>query len=184
MDSTKAATKRHCFVEEDDGLASIVDMEVGFSGSHHYPLVSRPLYYTTTTTTTTTSSSSYHIQRKSSFRNVSSGYVSSPRSGNIRFYDTARYFEDPHQPHFLDSCFGCKKPLGANRDIFMYRGDTPFCSEDCRQEQIEIDESKEKSWNLSASMRALRKKEQRKSASSNKNSQDCPPIRTSTVAAA
>lgn len=130
MDSTKGATKRHCFVEEDDGLASIVDMEVGSSSGshhHHYPfLVSRPLYYTTTSTTTTTattttSSSSYQVQRKSSFRNVSAGYVSSPRSGSIRFYDTARYFEDPQQPHFLESCFGCKKPLGANRDIFMYR---------------------------------------------------------------
>lgn len=135
MDSTKGATKRHCFVEEDDGLASIVDMEVGSSSGshHHYPfLVSRPLYYTTATTTTTTtatttatssssSPSCYQIQRKSSFRNVSSGYVSSPRSGSIRFYETARYFEDPQRPYFLDSCFGCKKPLGANRDIFMYR---------------------------------------------------------------
>lgn len=67
--------------------------------------------------------------------------------------------------------------------FLIYRGDTPFCSEDCRQEQIEIDEAKEKSWNLSASMRALRKKEQRKSTASNSNSKDCP-IRTSTVAAA
>lgn len=25
----------------------------------------------------------------------------------------------------------------------MYRGDTPFCSEECRQEQIEIDETEE-----------------------------------------
>ncbi|GAB2261740.1 hypothetical protein Droror1_Dr00002737 [Drosera rotundifolia] len=29
------------------------------------------------------------------------------------------------------------------------RGDTPFCSEECRQEQIEIDKAKEESWNLS-----------------------------------
>ncbi|CAL9018308.1 unnamed protein product [Prunus brigantina] len=45
----------------------------------------------------------------------------------------------------------------------MYRGDTPFCSEECRDEQKKIDEAKEKNWNLSSSMKALRKREQRKS---------------------
>ncbi|XP_071917588.1 FCS-Like Zinc finger 2-like [Coffea arabica] len=169
MDSAKSV-KRHCFIEEDDGLASLADMEAGFSGSHHnYPLVSRPLYYGA-------------MQRRSSLRRIpslSSAFVSSPRSaaGN----STMRFYEEPHQAHFLDACFLCKKPLGSNKDIFMYRGDTPFCSEECRQEQIEMDESKEKSWNLSASMRALRKKDQRKSTSPNK--QDCS-FRTSTVAAA
>nr|KYP51468.1 hypothetical protein KK1_026626 [Cajanus cajan] len=98
--------------------------------------------------------------------------VSSPRSAT---------FQD-HPPHFLAACFLCKKPLGDNRDIFMYRGDTPFCSEECRQEQIEIDEAKEKKRNLSSSMKALRKKEQRKSSSPNK-SQDYS-FRTGAVAAA
>uniref|UniRef100_A0A0E0DHQ9 FLZ-type domain-containing protein n=1 Tax=Oryza meridionalis TaxID=40149 RepID=A0A0E0DHQ9_9ORYZ len=45
--------------------------------------------------------------------------------------------------HYLDICFRCRRPLGGNRDIFMYRGDVPFCSEECRQEQIEIDEARE-----------------------------------------
>ena len=66
------------------------------------------------------------------------------------------------------------------------RGDTPFCSEECRQEQIEIDEAKEKNWNLSSSMKALRKdqrkKDQRKSTSPSK-AQDYP-FRPGTVAAA
>ncbi|KAI9127271.1 hypothetical protein K1719_001830 [Acacia pycnantha] len=44
---------------------------------------------------------------------------------------------------FFESCFLCKKPLEDNRDIFMYRGDIPFCSVECRQEQIESDEAKE-----------------------------------------
>ena len=35
-----------------------------------------------------------------------------------RFYDTR--FED-HQPHFLESCFLCKKALGNQIDIFMYK---------------------------------------------------------------
>lgn len=112
-------------------------------------------------------------------RSMTMGYAtsSSPRSG--RFYD-ARFEE--HQPHFLEACSLCKKPLGGNRDIFMYRGDTPFCSEECRQEQIEIDEAKEKNMNLSSSMKALRSKEQRKSASPNK-AQDYS-FRTGTVIAA
>ncbi|KAA8525949.1 hypothetical protein F0562_007951 [Nyssa sinensis] len=161
MDTT--ATKRPCFVEEDDGLASIADMESGFSLNHHnhHPFFSRPLYNTAS-------------QRRNSLRSLSFPSASSPRSA--RFYDSR--FED-QQPHFLEACFLCKKPLGGNRDIFMYRGDTPFCSEECRQEQIEMDEAKEKNWNLSASMTALRKKEQKKSTSPKDY-----PFHTGTMAAA
>lgn len=65
---------------------------------------------------------------------------------------------------------------------YYCRGDTPFCSEECRQEQIEVDEAKEKNRNLSSSMKALRKKEQRKSASPN-NTQEYS-FRAGTVAAA
>ncbi|KAE8680321.1 hypothetical protein F3Y22_tig00111392pilonHSYRG00642 [Hibiscus syriacus] len=56
------------------------------------------------------------------------------------------------------------------------RGDTPFCSEECRQEQIDMDEAMEKNRNLCSSMRALRKNDQRKS--------EDYPFRTGTVAAA
>ncbi|KAK3225058.1 hypothetical protein Dsin_004920 [Dipteronia sinensis] len=166
MDSV--VSRRPCFVEEDDGLASLADMEAGVSGNHQqnsYAFFSRPLSY----------------GRRNSLRNLSSlssssVCSSSPRSGP-RFYD-ARY-EEP-QPHFLEACFLCKKPLGSNRDIFMYRGDTPFCSEECRQDQIEIDEAREKNMNMS-SMKALRNKEQKKSSSPTRN-QDY--YRTGTVAAA
>jgi len=37
------------------------------------------------------------------------------------------------------------------------RGSTPFCSEECRQEQIERDEAKESPWNLSVLLKALKK---------------------------
>ncbi|XP_048131978.1 FCS-Like Zinc finger 3-like [Rhodamnia argentea] len=91
--------------------------------------------------------------------------------------------EDRHcEPHFLQSCFLCNKRLGFNSDIFMYRGDTAFCSKECRQEQIEMDEAKEKSWkslpssSSSSSSRASRKSESTKS--SNK------AVRTGTVAVA
>ncbi|XP_065878534.1 FCS-Like Zinc finger 2-like [Euphorbia lathyris] len=161
MDSV-SGSRRGCFVEEDDGgLASLASMEAGFSGNN----LSRSLCY----------------GRKGSFGNLSSYSLSSPRSA--RFYD-ARFEDHHHLPHFLESCFLCKKTLGDNKDIFMYRGDTPFCSEECRQEQIEIDEGKEKNWNLS-SIKALRKKEQNNnnnSISSTKTQNY--PSRTGTVAAA
>ncbi|KAK3008936.1 hypothetical protein RJ639_014880 [Escallonia herrerae] len=163
-----ATARRPCFIEEDDGLASLADMEAGISGNHHHQhFLSRPILY------------SVASPRKTSLLNVplSSSLSSSPRSG--KFYD-GRFVEELQQPHFLDACFLCKKPLGGNRDIFMYRGDTPFCSEECRQEQIETDEAKEKNWNLS-SMKALRKKDPSKSP--NKTSQDYR-FQTGTVAAA
>ncbi|XP_047165424.1 FCS-Like Zinc finger 2-like [Vigna umbellata] len=152
------SSKRHCFSEED-GWISSTDYS-GHNYSHHsqHGFVSRTLGFGT------------FYNR--GFRNPS---ILSPRSG--RFYDAR--FED-HRPHFLQACFLCKKPLG-DRDIFMYRGDTPFCSEECRQEQIERDEAKEKNKNIS-SMKALRKKEQRKSVSPNKAQNYS--FRAGTVAAA
>jgi hypothetical protein len=39
----------------------------------------------------------------------------------------------------LDSCALCAKHLARDSDVFMYRGDTPFCSEDCRYEQMQLD---------------------------------------------
>uniref|UniRef100_A0A2N9GS56 FLZ-type domain-containing protein n=1 Tax=Fagus sylvatica TaxID=28930 RepID=A0A2N9GS56_FAGSY len=88
-----------------------------------------------------------------------------------------------NEPHFLEACFLCRKPLGFNSDIFMYRGNTPFCSKECRQEQIEIDESKEKGLKLSSSSspsstRALRKTDTNKDSTPNKT------VRSGTVAVA
>ncbi|KAH7387899.1 hypothetical protein KP509_16G047500 [Ceratopteris richardii] len=37
---------------------------------------------------------------------------------------------------FLEECFLCKRRLRHERDIFIYRGDTAFCSEECRHRQI------------------------------------------------
>uniref|UniRef100_A0ACD5UER5 Uncharacterized protein n=1 Tax=Avena sativa TaxID=4498 RepID=A0ACD5UER5_AVESA len=42
--------------------------------------------------------------------------------------------------HFLEECSLCAKSLSG--DIFMYRGDTPFCSEECRRQQIEVDRAR------------------------------------------
>ncbi|KAG8082966.1 hypothetical protein GUJ93_ZPchr0014g46566 [Zizania palustris] len=41
--------------------------------------------------------------------------------------------------HALDACALCTSPLTRDSDIFMYKGDTPFCSEECRYEQMLLD---------------------------------------------
>ncbi|KAK8673796.1 hypothetical protein V6N13_112107 [Hibiscus sabdariffa] len=46
---------------------------------------------------------------------------------------------------FLRSCCLCKRRLAPGRDIYMYRGDTAFCSLGCREEQMKQDERKERS---------------------------------------
>ena len=56
------------------------------------------------------------------------------------------------------------------------RGNTPFCSKECRQEQIDIDEAKEKSRRLSSSKRGVRQSETKQNSTPNKT------IRTGTVA--
>jgi hypothetical protein len=40
----------------------------------------------------------------------------------------------------MDACSLCGKRLAGDRDIFMYRGDTPFCSEECRHHQMARDD--------------------------------------------
>ncbi|KAL1561543.1 FCS-Like Zinc finger 5-like [Salvia divinorum] len=45
---------------------------------------------------------------------------------------------------FLRACSFCSRRLIPGHDIFMYRGDSAFCSLECRQQQITQDERKEK----------------------------------------
>ncbi|XP_057442585.1 FCS-Like Zinc finger 6-like [Lotus japonicus] len=47
-------------------------------------------------------------------------------------------------PDFLRSCCLCRRRLVPGRDIYMYRGDSAFCSLECRQQQMKQDERKEK----------------------------------------
>ncbi|KAJ8526687.1 hypothetical protein K7X08_029164 [Anisodus acutangulus] len=192
MDSPSSTTRRRsCFIEEDDGLVSLAETQPQFSDNtnhnnnnnnnnknNQYPVISRPLYYTVSS------------RRRNSLRNLSSfssssstSSMSSPRSvvtAAGKYYDGR--FEEPQQ-HFLDACYLCKKRIGDNCDIFMYRGGTPFCTEECRQQQIEKDEPKERKRNIS-SIKAMRKKDQqRRSTSPNKTAEDYP-FRPGTVAAA
>ncbi|KAL2932945.1 Protein MARD1 [Bienertia sinuspersici] len=44
---------------------------------------------------------------------------------------------------FLKSCHLCNKPLSPDKDVYMYRGDQGFCSVECRNRQIMLDDMKE-----------------------------------------
>ncbi|XP_004516993.1 FCS-Like Zinc finger 3 [Cicer arietinum] len=103
-----------------------------------------------------------------------SSSIPSPKSSMFYYGGSEDLYDEPH---FLQACFLCRKPLGQNRDIFMYRGNTPFCSKECREEQIEIDESKEKSWKIS-SKRSVRNSETNQNSTKNKT------VRSDTVAVA
>ncbi|KOM58570.1 hypothetical protein LR48_Vigan11g160400 [Vigna angularis] len=104
----------------------------------------------------------------------SSSSIPSPRSSMFYYARSENHYEEPH---FLQACFLCRKPLGQNRDIFMYREHT-ILQQRCRQEQIEIDDAKEKTWKLSS------KRGVRQSENSQNNSTTNKAVRTGTVAVA
>ncbi|KAL8495731.1 hypothetical protein ACS0TY_019740 [Phlomoides rotata] len=97
--------------------------------------------------------------------------------GSTAYYTGCEYAD--YQPHFLDSCSLCGRSLSNNSDIFMYRGNTPFCSQECRQEQIEMDEASEKRWKISSSKRSNKS---RQTSDSTKESDTNKAVRTGTVA--
>ncbi|CAK9324279.1 unnamed protein product [Citrullus colocynthis] len=47
--------------------------------------------------------------------------------------------------HFLRTCTFCHRRLSPAHDIYMYMGDTAFCSAECREQKMEQDCRKEKS---------------------------------------
>ncbi|KAJ3680633.1 hypothetical protein LUZ60_016911 [Juncus effusus] len=111
----------------------------------------------------------YDLEAGISGETIATSYTQTHRSSNSNnnrgtnrsnlFCEPYEYEEEPQ--YFLDSCFLCKKLLSRNKDIFMYRGDTPFCSEDCRNEQIEIDEAREKGWKHSSNPSATKQPHKR-----------------------
>ncbi|XVF27142.1 hypothetical protein REPUB_Repub14bG0081100 [Reevesia pubescens] len=44
---------------------------------------------------------------------------------------------------FLKSCHLCRKNLSLDKEVYMYRGDLGFCSIECRNRQIVLDEMME-----------------------------------------
>ncbi|KAM0936334.1 putative Zf-FLZ domain-containing protein [Dioscorea sansibarensis] len=67
--------------------------------------------------------------------------VATPRAANRR---SSADFTVVETAPFLKACGLCKRRLGPGRDIFMYRGEMAFCSLECRQQQMNYDERKEK----------------------------------------
>ncbi|XP_057455004.1 FCS-Like Zinc finger 17-like [Lotus japonicus] len=49
----------------------------------------------------------------------------------------------PSEFCFLKNCNLCNKQLSPDKDIYMYRGDQGFCSIECRDRQIVLDEMRE-----------------------------------------
>ncbi|KAF3441029.1 hypothetical protein FNV43_RR19315 [Rhamnella rubrinervis] len=79
--------------------------------------------------------------------------------------------------HFLRTCSLCKRRLASGRDIYMYRGDTAFCSLECREQQMKQDERKEKCKAM-----ATKNNDDRLASSSTENSKGSG--KSETVAAA
>ncbi|XP_059306605.1 FCS-Like Zinc finger 17-like [Lycium ferocissimum] len=48
-----------------------------------------------------------------------------------------------HNSCFLKCCFLCNKTLRLDKEVYMLRGDLGFCSLECRNRQIYMDEIKE-----------------------------------------
>ncbi|KQK00819.1 uncharacterized protein LOC100827581 [Brachypodium distachyon] len=71
--------------------------------------------------------------------------------------------------HAMDACYLCGKPLSRICDIFMYRGDTPFCSEECRGVQMEEDEVRERTNAKILKERAARKEQGHGTSTSESN---------------
>ncbi|XP_031112760.1 FCS-Like Zinc finger 8-like [Ipomoea triloba] len=57
---------------------------------------------------------------------------SEPKKGN-------RSMSYPSQ-NFLSFCHTCKNNLGLGKDIYMYRGEKAFCSSDCRDREMMLEE--------------------------------------------
>uniref|UniRef100_A0A0A9CLF9 FLZ-type domain-containing protein n=1 Tax=Arundo donax TaxID=35708 RepID=A0A0A9CLF9_ARUDO len=61
-------------------------------------------------------------------------------SSSSSFFDIEPLDSGETCHHAMDICCLCRKRLAGDHDIFMYRGDTPFCSEECRYHQMVRDE--------------------------------------------
>ncbi|KAJ4746093.1 hypothetical protein LUZ62_080498 [Rhynchospora pubera] len=86
------------------------------------------------------------------------GYMAEPQPNWLRHMGPSRSLDLPRGTHrrnsgdfatmeaasFLKACGMCKRRLAPGRDIFMYRGEIAYCSMECRQQQMNQDELREK----------------------------------------
>ncbi|KAF0902405.1 hypothetical protein E2562_016241 [Oryza meyeriana var. granulata] len=78
--------------------------------------------------------------------------------------DSRFFLVDDGDYHYLDACFLCKRDITFNRQIFMYKGNAAFCSDDCRQDQMDMDSA------LAAVARRHRTLQRNRSSSSSSSS--------------
>ncbi|KAL6911500.1 hypothetical protein ACP4OV_000305 [Aristida adscensionis] len=60
------------------------------------------------------------------------------------------FFSGAETAAFLKACGLCNRRLGPGRDTFIYRGEVAFCSQECREQQIEFDERMEATCSLTS----------------------------------
>ncbi|GMN33667.1 hypothetical protein TIFTF001_004282 [Ficus carica] len=73
----------------------------------------------------------------------------SPRTNTLR-RNSADFIETAD---FLRTCGLCKSRLASGRDIYIYMGDTAFCSLECRERHIKQAERKDNSMAVSSDNR-------------------------------
>ncbi|CAA2993740.1 Hypothetical predicted protein [Olea europaea subsp. europaea] len=79
--------------------------------------------------------------RVSEYDHLSTAMILSPRYYN-RISST--FDSNTETAPFLRTCGLCNRRLAPGRDIYMYRGDKAFCSQECREQQMKQDERKER----------------------------------------
>lgn len=73
-----------------------------------------------------------------------SNVVVKPALGSTRSASRRRSAASDDQYYcFLKSCYLCNKNLSLDKEVYMYRGDQGYCSIECRDRQIFLDEMKE-----------------------------------------
>ncbi|KAG4937941.1 hypothetical protein JHK82_045750 [Glycine max] len=72
--------------------------------------------------------------------------TSSKNTSNVLLKSAMRKTNQQSIPQdfcFLKTCNLCNKQLSPDKDIYMYRGDQGFCSVECRNRQIVLDDMRE-----------------------------------------
>lgn len=58
-------------------------------------------------------------------------------------FSASRKENDVFPESFLNFCHSCRKNIGQGKDIYIYRGEKAFCSSECRQREIMLEERME-----------------------------------------
>ncbi|CAL1380308.1 unnamed protein product [Linum trigynum] len=100
-----------------------------------------------------TNGGSHNINNKTIDLTVDNHYLASmvsPRNSLMNHHNNPHHHHHLRSvslestAHFLRTCGLCQRRLAPSNDIYMYRGDTGFCSLECREEQMKKDARKEK----------------------------------------